>query len=371
MNKQASLLEELNVGRKEIKTDSYSMSIGEIINLYKDGELELNPAYQRLFRWDEEQKSKFVESILLGIPLPPIFVAQKEGGKWSIVDGLQRTSTILQLTGELKIIDKSGTTAIKEPLVLTLTKKLPSLEGLTWDTLPEEAKRILKRSKFGVNIILTENSIQAQYELFQRLNTGGVHLEPQEIRNCLIIMLNEGFYDELNSLKDHPSFINSLPLQEDKLQIEYHMELILRYFIAKHGKVDYSKYKIGTLLLPEFLDNETINLMNDSSFDIKNESEILKRTFDFLYNALESKIFQKYYLEKGVFEGGFSISSFEAITTGVAVNLEKYIQMPKEEFEDKIKGIYKDPDFINATKRGTKVVSRFKALDEFSRRYFA
>ena len=79
MSNEVNLLEELSNGRKEIKTDSYSMSIGEIINLYKDGELELTPAYQRLFRWEDEQKSKFIESILLGIPLPPIFVAQKEG----------------------------------------------------------------------------------------------------------------------------------------------------------------------------------------------------------------------------------------------------------------------------------------------------
>lgn len=79
MTNEEQLLKELELGRKEIKTDSYSMSIGEIINLYKDGELELTPAYQRLFRWEDEQKSKFIESILLGIPLPPIFVAQKEG----------------------------------------------------------------------------------------------------------------------------------------------------------------------------------------------------------------------------------------------------------------------------------------------------
>ena len=235
--KEEELLKELSEGRKEIKTDSYSMSIGELLNLYTEGELQLDPAYQRLFRWSDEQKSNFIESILLGIPIPPIFVAQKEGGKWSVVDGVQRISSILQLTGDLKN---------KEPLTLTTTRKLPSLEGFTWLTLPDDIKRILKRSKFGINIILTENSIQAQYELFQRLNTGGLHLEPQEIRNCLIIMLSEPFYDKINDLKTYTNYKSTLPLSDEKFKIEHHMELILRYFIAKNGKTKFIKFPILT-----------------------------------------------------------------------------------------------------------------------------
>ena len=72
------LMEELAKERKNIKTDSYDMSIGEIISLYQDGDLKLNPAYQRLYRWDKDHKVRFIESILIGIPIPEIFVAQKE-----------------------------------------------------------------------------------------------------------------------------------------------------------------------------------------------------------------------------------------------------------------------------------------------------
>jgi uncharacterized protein with ParB-like and HNH nuclease domain len=189
------------------------MSIGELINLYNDGELQLDQPI-RLFRWSDEQKSNFIESILLGIPIPPIFVAQKEGGKWSVVDGVQRISSILQLTGDLKN---------KQALTLTTTRKLPSLEDFTWETLPDDVKRTLKRSKFGINIIWNENSIQAQYELFQRLNAGGLHLEPQEIRNCLIIMINEPFYEKINALKEFGPFKHTISLSEEKLKIEHHI----------------------------------------------------------------------------------------------------------------------------------------------------
>jgi hypothetical protein len=362
MTNEEKLSKELESGRKEIKTDSYSMSIGEIINLFKEGEIELTPAYQRLFRWEDEQKSKFIESILLGIPLPPIFVAQKEGGKWSIVDGLQRISTILQLTGDL---------TNKAPLELTTTTKLPSLEGFTWQTLPEETKRILKRTKFGVNIILTENSIQAQYELFQRLNTGGLHLEAQEIRNCLIIMLNEPFNNELSLLKEFSDFKNILSLQEGKFEIEYHTELLLRYFILKTGNIDYSKYKSSTILLSEFIDNETVKLVGDSDFKLKDEEDTFKKTFEFLFKSLGENTFKKYNEEKGKFEGAFLESSFEAIAPGVSINIDTIAKLSKEEFQKKIIELYKQPDYQKYCARGIKAIPRMKGLSEFSKTYFS
>jgi uncharacterized protein with ParB-like and HNH nuclease domain len=365
------LTREIDNGRKEIKTDNFSMSIGEIINLYRDGDIELAPAYQRLFRWDDEQKSKFIESILLGIPLPPIFVAQKEDSKWSIVDGLQRLSTILQLTGELKYTDEqTGEIKLKEPLSLTTTKKLPSLENFSWETLSDDIKRAIKRAKFTINIILTENSIQAQYELFQRLNTGGLHLEPQEIRNCLIIMLNERFYEKLNELKNYPAFKNSLNIQDGKLNIEYHMELILRYFISKHNNIDFSAYKISSVLLSDFIDSETTKLIEDESFNIDDEIEIFKRTFDYINSALGADIFKKFNIEKGEFEGAFSNSSFEAITSGVGLNIDNIEKMNMADFKVKIQNMYSETDFAEYSKRGNKALYRIKGMMDFSQKYF-
>lgn len=367
MKQLEALMLEVEKGRREIKTDSLSMSIGEIINLYKDGDLELTPAYQRLFRWDNEQKSRFVESIILGIPLPPIFVAQKEDGKWSVVDGLQRLSTILQLTNEL-IIEQDRKKA--EQLILTTTKKLPSLKGLDWNKLPNEIKRMIKRSKLNINIILTENSIQSQYELFQRLNTGGLHLEPQEIRNCLIIMLNEEFYKKLDELKSYPNFINSLSIQDNKINIEHHMELILRYFIMKHNGVDFKKYNLSTDLLADFIDQETINLINDSTFNIDAEIDLFKKTFDLLFLNLGKNSFKKYNIGKNSFTGAFNASSYEAITSGIALNIEELKELDKEAFREKIKSLYSDDEFIKLSRRGVKALQRIKGMMDFSKGFF-
>jgi uncharacterized protein with ParB-like and HNH nuclease domain len=81
--------EEIQQKGKEISTDAYGMSIGELVSLYRNGELDIHPAFQRYFRWTGEQKSRFIESLLLGIPIPSIFVSQTEKGKWDVVDGLQ------------------------------------------------------------------------------------------------------------------------------------------------------------------------------------------------------------------------------------------------------------------------------------------
>lgn len=358
-----TLLEELEVERQTIKTDQYKMSIGELISLYKDDDIQLDPAYQRLFRWNDEQKTRFIESILIGIPVPEIFVAQKEDAKWTVVDGVQRISTILQLIGELEGYDA---------LTMTETKYLPSLKGMTWDSMPEEAKRIFKRSSLGLNIILTENSIDAQYELFQRLNTGGLHLEDQEIRNCLIIMLNENFYEKINELKDYPSFKNCLKLPERRYDEEYHMELILRFFIAIRALGDFdADYSLHTVHLRELIDKETIKLIEDEQFNLDSEIDKFKAVFDWLENKMGADAFKRYDSSKDSFGGQFSNASFEVITTGLALNFDRIKDKDESEFCELVKGVYADSRFVENTRHGIRSPIRFKELTKLSVDYFS
>jgi len=102
MAEAAKITSELDAARQSVATDDYPMSIGEIINLYKSQELIISPQFQRLFRWSEKQKSDLIESLLIGIPVPPIFVFERTDGFWELIDGLQRVSTILEFFGELK-----------------------------------------------------------------------------------------------------------------------------------------------------------------------------------------------------------------------------------------------------------------------------
>src|SRR5262249_30020272 len=156
------------------------------INLYKNAELTINPEFQRLFRWDLSQKTRFVESLLLGIPIPPFFVFQTRGGTWELVDGLQRMSTVLEFVGELK----NATGDVQPYSVLEGTDLLPSLADKYWKPLNEDDPQALsveqqlqiKRVRVRLEILRKESDEDAKFELFQRLNTGGSPLSPQEVR---------------------------------------------------------------------------------------------------------------------------------------------------------------------------------------------
>lgn len=363
----SNLISEIDTVRKEIKTDNFSMAVRELIQIYKDGDLELFPSYQRLFRWDDEQKSRFIESLLMGIPTPPIFIAQKKGSKWTIVDGLQRISTILQLMSLFK--DSKG--MVKETFTFTSTEKLPSIEGLKWDELNDDVQRIIKMSKLDLKIILVEDNITAQYELFKRLNTGAVALSPQEIRNCLIIMLNEDFYRKIDDLKEYQKFKNCINITDTKKEIEFPMELILRYFISKHNRINFSLYNVSKDLLADFIDKETIKLIQDGEFNLETEILIFKRVFDLLDEVLGEASFKKYNNEKTALEGAFSQTSFEGILSGLANNIDYYENLGKSSLRDKVIKMYSEPDYIKASERGTKALSRIQSMIQFSNRFFA
>lgn len=358
---QILIKNEVDLARQNIKTDGYSMSIGELINLYQDDELNLDPAFQRLFRWNDEQKTKLIESILIGIPIPEIFVAQKSDATWHVVDGVQRLSTIFQLVGVLKN---------SKELCMSSSKFIPSLENKTWKDLPLEVQRQFKRAKLKMNIILTQNSDEAQYELFQRLNTGGTSLSDQEVRNCLMLMLKPEFFEKINNLKEYVNFKACLKLEPHQFEKDYHMELILRMFIGYFNKVDYKKYKsLSSVKLNDFIDKETIKLINEA--DLDTFESIFHKTFDVLKNTLGDKSFIKYYPEQDTFKGAFNVSVFEMITVGISSNIDKIEQIGKNQLQTDIKSLYNEPAIDKALERGVKAIIRFRDTTEASRNYFS
>lgn len=117
---------EIQKYRQEIKSERMDMSFGEIINMYRDKEIIISPEYQRAFRWDEQRQSDFIESILLGIPFPSIFVATNPDGKWELIDGLQRVSTVLSFFNELK--DDEGKSYPKKWLEISRREYVKRIE---------------------------------------------------------------------------------------------------------------------------------------------------------------------------------------------------------------------------------------------------
>lgn len=360
---------EIDENRRKIHTDAYPMSIGEIVNLYKEGDIDIHPEFQRIYRWTDSQKSKLIESILLGIPLPSIFVAQREDGIWDVVDGVQRLSTIFSFLGIYEDENKE----ILPPLKLTATEYIESLEGVYWEhpepehALSIELKRAFKREKIDIKIIKKESDEKAKYDLFQRLNTGGSQLSNQEVRNCLLIMINHDAYDWLKKLSENEDFRGCLPLTDRMEEEQGYMEIALRFIIYRH---------INTITLGTYSDlNELLTdamkiIFSETSFDILTEKRIFEDVFSLLNKTLDENSFKKYDKVQNKYKGPFSLSIFEVI----AIGLSTIAIDDSDALKDKIIAIsqsLKDDDyFIENTKYGTRSIDRFKILTEYGIKLF-
>ena len=146
MESQTNLLEDIKQMRNTLQTDKLDMSFGEIMSMYERNEIIINPEFQRLYRWSHYQKTRFIESIIIGIPIPPIFVAEDENGRWEVVDGLQRLSTIFSFFGILRNHDDNNWN-------LGDGEMISSIDGYKHDTLPLKIQLNIKRASCRVEII--------------------------------------------------------------------------------------------------------------------------------------------------------------------------------------------------------------------------
>lgn len=292
--------DEIQKYRQEIKSERMDMSFGEIINMYKDKEIIISPEYQRAFRWDEQRQSDFIESILLGIPFPSIFVATNPDGKWELIDGLQRVSTVLAFFNELK--DENGDPYPKNGLELVEGSLIKGLKGITIDTLPLEYKLQIKRTPCRVEIILKESEFKMRYELFKRLNTGGEGLSRQEIRNCIFRGLDSrysNFVAELSNNEIFREIVNISTLNEEMM---YYEELVLRYLTLKNQGTRYAQANIQ-----DYMDDYLESQCREFNESIVNSD---RQLFENIMNVLKG-LKEKYIFKLG--RRYFTTSMYDAI----------------------------------------------------------
>lgn len=355
----------------EIHTDAYSMSFGELMNLYQSDELDIHPEFQRFFRWTDEQKSRLVESILLGIPLPSIFVAQRADGVWDVIDGLQRLSTVFQLAGILQDENRAVLPALK----LNATKYLPSLAEKYWEheddarSLTSAQRLYIKRAKIDVKIIKKESGESSKYELFQRLNTGGTQLSDQEVRNCILVSMNRPLFERLRGLAAQANFLDCCGLTERALQERFDLELVLRFLIFRNLPPPRLR-NIGDL--GEFLTNEMIEMVTNGTLLDADAEEAFQFTFRLLEEALQDDSFRKYDRRQNRFKGGFLISAFEVVAIGIAHNagLVRGVSSTSQWAAEKIKGIWQRTDFAAGTGSGIRASQRIPVTIPIGREVF-
>ena len=324
-----TLEEKVNNTRNSLKTERLDMTFGEIIRMYEEEEIIIDPDYQRLFRWDSSKKTKFIESLLLGIPIPPIFVVEQKG-TWEIVDGLQRISTVLSFCGSLNYLgDGKFRNNQKNYWRLEKGDLIEDIENLNYNNLSKELQFIIKRYVCRVEVIKSNSEYDMRYELFNRLNTGGVILTNQEIRNCIFRASSPKFNDFINEEGRKDKFIKLIDLPERKQDEMFLEELVLRFCSLYNAtSIEHSISQHMT----EFMKN---TVKDDKK--INELTEIWHRTI----NLLETQNREIFRAGRGI----FSTVLYDGITVGLAQNIDKYDKKDTNNLSKKIAEIKENEKF--------------------------
>lgn len=370
---QDALQAEIEAGRQTIRTDQYSMSIGEIVSLYRDGEMVIRPEFQRLFRWKPHQKSRLIESILLGIPLPSVFLSQRKDGIWEVIDGLQRLSTIFEFMGELKTNDGEG---LQPPSVLQATDYLPSLENVVYDDefvigterpFTSSQRLSFKRAKLDLKILQPESDAAAKYELFDRLNAGGSAASAQEVRNAQLLLRDPTMSYWIDTLYENGHYQTTLNLSARLIDEGFDQELVYRYLSIRYTETE---ALVNIRSVDEFFSDRVFELAADTNFNRPEAHDKFARTFALLAEAQGEDTFRRWDDTAQKFKGAFSVSAFECISVGVSRNLAHW-EGRASALSERINSFMDEPEFRAGSRSGTSASSRIPKTVPFAVNYFS
>jgi len=321
---------------KKVDVSITTPNLGTLIMRLTHDEIDLMPNFQRSADlWNKQEQSRLIESILIRLPIPAFYFDALVEDKWQVVDGLQRLSAI-------------GNFVVHKTLTLTNLEFLTDYEGFSYDELPRALQRRIDEFQTSVYLIKPGTPLEMKYSLFNRINTGGLKLNPQEIRHAMSQSVNSGAAS---------TFLRTLVLEDDFLSVVInrnqrmsHEELALRHIIFRLYGSD--TYKSS---LPNFLNLGMIELgrLDD------NRLEILKS--DFLasmktaYEIFGENAFKKSLLEP-THKKVVNKPLFEAVSVSLAAldhESRQCLVEHKFKFQEEFKSLLKDPDFDISISKST------------------
>ncbi|ACL18708.1 protein of unknown function DUF262 [Desulfitobacterium hafniense DCB-2] len=304
---------------EKVRTRSLDLSFNELLDMYENQELVIDPEYQRLFRWSEGSQSRFIESLLLEMPVPPIFVIERSEGVYELIDGLQRISSYLHFRGKHPL--RTNDDGSFHHLVLSDCDIVEELNGISYENLPKPLEIKLKRNFIRVEILRKESDQRLRYYMFKRLNTGGEKLSAQEIRNCTIRLLNDDFNKFIMQMSNNPDFQQCISnISDDKKEQKYDQELVLRYFAYKNYRAKYV-HDVGDFIT-EYMEDVSDPQKTEVMFNYEDEKLNFEKTFKLLNRVLGEYVFSGTN-DKGNLINRFLTYHYEAFSIGIQPYLEK------------------------------------------------
>ncbi|MFO7665522.1 MAG: DUF262 domain-containing protein [Desulfobacterales bacterium] len=312
----AELNEKYKAGDHRIVTETNREKIPNFVKaLEKPDYMQIRPFYQRRDRWDRERQSQLIESFIMNIPVPPLFLYEKDFNKYEVMDGQQRITALQSFySGEFKL---SGLDIWKE------------LNGRTYSTLPSQVRSGIDRRSISYIVVLRESTpdeedaIFLRQTVFERLNTGGIRLEHQEIRNCLY---QSQFNKLLVKLTETDDFRDSFGLprytvEEEEPNAEIKkaaiyqkmsdVEIVLRFFALRHI-AHYTKGMHG------FLDLYMARARNFSFQDLEILKNLFLDTIRLARNIYADLIFRPYSPEKGEWQSRAHKAFYDAVMVSLS-----------------------------------------------------
>ncbi len=316
--------EEISVVSYDISVIPNDFNVMTINSLIESGVISM-PTFQRNYVWDRKRASRFIESLILGLPVPQIFLYQMERNKYSIIDGQQRLLTIYfflkqrfprsgKRTFLRKVFDENGNIpdSVLSDNEIFQDFKLQFAKQENGDPHPLNNKKyhtldVTQKSSFDLMPIrcmsIRQNKPEDNgsiYEIFSRLNTGGLNLSPQEIRGCLY---RSDFYKMVYALNSEPCWRNLVGKKEEDDKFR-DVEVLLRSYALLYDGALYS----GSMI--RFLNRFS---KEAQSFDKEKIEQSKKIFFDFI--SVCADIDKKDFLTK---TGSFNVSLFDAVFVTVA-----------------------------------------------------
>lgn len=210
---------------RQIVTQRLDLPVSTLPTMLKE-QIKINPDFQRRDRWDDLRQSRLIESLIMNVPIPPVFLGEDEYGFYVVLDGRQRLTAIRDF--------------LNNTLILRGLEVWGDLNGLSFEDLIKRGldKHITRRFISAV-AILKESSPIVKYDVFDRLNTGGVKANDMEVRNAIF---RGAFTDNLHSLSKNHDFkrLWDIPLDEIAVEENSHFQrmndlsLVLRFFALRN-----------------------------------------------------------------------------------------------------------------------------------------
>lgn len=284
--------------------------------LHRPDWMELRPFYQRRRRWDPIRQSRLIESFIMNIPIPPLFVFESDYAKYEVMDGQQRITTIRDF--------------YSNNLRLQGLEQWPELNGRTYSTLPGEIRKGIDRRSISYNVLLKESASSSEGEtllrqqVFERLNTGGVKLSNQEIRNAIY----PGIFNDLimKLVKDNifrkawglpPYYVEEETNPPESLlrNTTYSQmrdaEFVLRFFALRHAE----EYRRG---MAGFLDLYSVRARRFTEQDISFLGDLFQRTMALASEIYGDLIFRPWYKEGNIWFERPHVAFADAVMVGLS-----------------------------------------------------